>query len=103
MLVLSLGVHSNHDFGWKKPYQPTMKVWLFRHNRLSLESSKIHKTMIVPWQQIEPTTLENLIREFVLQEGTDYGDNEIPFSEQDFANPKAVTIWRCSGGIFRIA
>ncbi|RTZ14725.1 YheU family protein [Vibrio aquaticus] len=29
--------------------------------------------MIVPWQQIDPDTLENLIKEFVLREGTDYG------------------------------
>ncbi|MCY9845868.1 YheU family protein [Vibrio caribbeanicus] len=38
--------------------------------------------MIVPWQQIEPSTLENLIREFVLREGTDYGDNEIPLASK---------------------
>ena len=29
--------------------------------------------MIVPWQQIEPRNLDNLIKEFVLREGTDYG------------------------------
>lgn len=33
--------------------------------------------MIVPWQQIDPETLDNLIREFVLREGTDYGDVEV--------------------------
>tara|TARA_Y100001954_G_C15401154_1_gene402706 strand:+ start:21 stop:227 length:207 start_codon:yes stop_codon:yes gene_type:complete len=38
--------------------------------------------MIVPWQQIEPATLENLIREFVLREGTDYGDSEIPLASK---------------------
>ncbi|MDF2154696.1 YheU family protein [Vibrio sp. CAU 1672] len=32
--------------------------------------------MIVPWQEIAPETLENLIREFVLREGTDYGEIE---------------------------
>ncbi len=32
--------------------------------------------MIVPWQDIAPETLENLIREFVLREGTDYGSSE---------------------------
>ncbi|NOH80744.1 YheU family protein [Vibrio sp. RE86] len=37
--------------------------------------------MIVPWQQIDSDTLDNLIREFVLREGTDYGDVEI--STQD--------------------
>ncbi|MEZ9058561.1 YheU family protein [Vibrio pelagius] len=33
--------------------------------------------MIIPWQEIAPETLENLIKEFVLREGTDYGDVEI--------------------------
>ncbi|NVD05528.1 YheU family protein [Vibrio sp. JPW-9-11-11] len=38
--------------------------------------------MIVPWQQIDPETLDNLIREFVLREGTDYGDKEISLQEK---------------------
>ncbi|WP_260259987.1 YheU family protein [Vibrio intestinalis] len=33
--------------------------------------------MIVPWQQIDSETLDNLIREFVLREGTDYGAQEM--------------------------
>ncbi len=33
--------------------------------------------MIIPWQQIAPDTLENLIKEFVLREGTDYGEQEV--------------------------
>ncbi len=33
--------------------------------------------MIIPWQDISPKTLENLIREFVLREGTDYGSVEV--------------------------
>ncbi|HDM8230239.1 TPA: YheU family protein [Vibrio campbellii] len=33
--------------------------------------------MIIPWQEIAPETLENLIREFVLREGTDYGSVEV--------------------------
>ncbi|CAM2850999.1 MULTISPECIES: YheU family protein [Vibrio] len=33
--------------------------------------------MIVPWQDIAPETLENLISEFVLREGTDYGEVEV--------------------------
>jgi len=37
--------------------------------------------MIIPWQDIAPETLENLICEFVLREGTDYGTVE--FSLQD--------------------
>ncbi|KAA5966160.1 MAG: hypothetical protein K0S95_1653 [Pantoea eucrina] len=32
--------------------------------------------MIIPWQELEVTTLENLIESFVLREGTDYGEQE---------------------------
>lgn len=32
--------------------------------------------MIIPWQDIAPDTLENLIEAFVLREGTDYGESE---------------------------
>ena len=33
--------------------------------------------MIVPWQQIAPQTLRNLVEEFVTRDGTDYGEQEI--------------------------
>ncbi|PHM38905.1 hypothetical protein Xmau_03283 [Xenorhabdus mauleonii] len=32
--------------------------------------------MMIPWQQLEPDTLLNLIESFVLREGTDYGEQE---------------------------
>lgn len=38
--------------------------------------------MIVPWQQIDADTLENLIKEFVLREGTDYGEIEISLQDK---------------------
>ncbi len=38
--------------------------------------------MIIPWQQIAPDTLDNLIKEFVLREGTDYGENEISLDDK---------------------
>lgn len=38
--------------------------------------------MIVPWQQIAPETLTNLIREFVLREGTDYGEQEVTLDDK---------------------
>lgn len=38
--------------------------------------------MIVPWQQIAPETLDNLIREFILREGTDYGEVENSLDEK---------------------
>ncbi|WP_194091220.1 YheU family protein [Vibrio hibernica] len=40
--------------------------------------------MIIPWQQIDPETLENLIKEFILREGTDYG-------EQDYSLEQKIT------------
>jgi uncharacterized protein YheU (UPF0270 family) len=38
--------------------------------------------MIIPWQELHPDTLQNLLESFVLREGTDYGDQEIPLSEK---------------------
>jgi len=38
--------------------------------------------MIIPWQDIETDTLDNLIKEFVLREGTDYGQSEITVDEK---------------------
>ncbi|ENA0611451.1 MULTISPECIES: YheU family protein [Enterobacter] len=32
--------------------------------------------MIIPWQDLSPETLDNLIESFVLREGTDYGEQE---------------------------
>lgn len=32
--------------------------------------------MIIPFEQIDPDTLDSLIKEFVLREGTDYGAEE---------------------------
>ena len=38
--------------------------------------------MIVPIDQIDPDTLTNLIKEFVLREGTDYGEEEAGFEQK---------------------
>lgn len=32
--------------------------------------------VIIPWQELDPETLNNLIEAFVLREGTDYGEQE---------------------------
>ena len=34
--------------------------------------------IIVPWKDLPPDTLHNLIEEFVTRDGTDYSDTEIP-------------------------
>ena len=38
--------------------------------------------MIIPWQQIAADTLDSLIGEFVLREGTDYGAIEISMQDK---------------------
>lgn len=38
--------------------------------------------MIIPWQEINPDTLENIIKEFVLREGTDYGEVEYSLDQK---------------------
>ncbi|MCE0493980.1 YheU family protein [Vibrio salinus] len=55
--------------------------------------------MNIPWEQIDPDTLDNLIKEFVLREGTDYGEHEIPVDEkveqvkQQLKSGKAVIVY----------
>ncbi|MGL4206722.1 MAG: YheU family protein [Aeromonadaceae bacterium] len=38
--------------------------------------------MLIPWQELEPSTLENLIEHFVLREGTDYGEQEVGLADK---------------------
>lgn len=38
--------------------------------------------MIIPYQQLDPATLERLIESFVLREGTDYGNHEVSLDEK---------------------
>ena len=38
--------------------------------------------MIIPYQQLDKDTLNNLIEAFVLQEGTDYGEQEKTLQEK---------------------
>lgn len=38
--------------------------------------------MLIPYQDIDQETLNNLLEYHVLREGTDYGDTEIPLSQQ---------------------
>ena len=41
--------------------------------------------MLIPWQQLNVDTLQRLIESYVLREGTDYGDEEIPLAEKTAA------------------
>ncbi|MDY6891685.1 MAG: YheU family protein [Pseudomonadota bacterium] len=38
--------------------------------------------MIVPWQSLDPATLQNLLEEFVSRDGTDYGERESSLAEK---------------------
>ncbi len=38
--------------------------------------------MLIPWQDIESETLNNLIEHFVLREGTDYGQDEVSLADK---------------------
>lgn len=55
--------------------------------------------MIIPWQDLAPETLDNLIESFVLREGTDYGEHERAFSQKvddvkrQLKSGEAVLVW----------
>ncbi|RUO42776.1 hypothetical protein CWE15_05045 [Aliidiomarina taiwanensis] len=36
--------------------------------------------MRIPWQDLEPETLNRLIEQFVLMEGTEYGEQDVPLA-----------------------
>ncbi|QTH62861.1 YheU family protein [Psychrosphaera ytuae] len=38
--------------------------------------------MIVPWQQLNPDTLESILEEFIMREGTDYGEYEVSLDDK---------------------
>ncbi|OOF42760.1 YheU family protein [Rodentibacter trehalosifermentans] len=55
--------------------------------------------MIIPWQDLEPATLDNIVESVILREGTDYGDEEIPLAQKKaqllrkIRNGSAVVVW----------
>ncbi len=54
---------------------------------------------MIPWQDLAPETLDNLIEAFVLREGTDYGEQERSLAEKvedvrrQLKNGEAVLVW----------
>ena len=38
--------------------------------------------MIIPWQQLSPQALDGIIEEFILREGTDYGEEEVSLEQK---------------------
>ena len=55
--------------------------------------------MIIPWQDLDPTTLDNIVESVVLREGTDYGSEELSLAEKKsqllakIRNGSAVIVW----------
>ena len=55
--------------------------------------------MIIPWQNLDPATLDNIAESIVLREGTDYGTEEISLSRKKqqlltkIRNGDAVIVW----------
>ena len=38
--------------------------------------------MIIPWQELDADTLNNLLEHFVLQEGTEYGEQDVSLADK---------------------
>ncbi|AHG74739.1 hypothetical protein A6B40_07515 [Mannheimia varigena] len=55
--------------------------------------------MIIPWQDLEESTLHNILDSFILREGTDYGETELSLEEKrerllsQLKADKVVIVW----------
>lgn len=55
--------------------------------------------MIIPWQDLEPATLDNIVESVILREGTDYGVEEVSLAKKKaqllakIRNGSAVVVW----------
>ncbi|MEG9487806.1 YheU family protein [Mannheimia indoligenes] len=55
--------------------------------------------MIIPWQDLEESTLHNVLDSFILREGTDYGEIELSLEEKrarllaQLKEDKVVIVW----------
>lgn len=55
--------------------------------------------MIIPWQELESATLNNVLDSFILREGTDYGEKELSLEEKrerllaQLKADKVVIVW----------
>ncbi|OOF67904.1 YheU family protein [Rodentibacter caecimuris] len=55
--------------------------------------------MIIPWQELSPETLDNVLESVILREGTDYGFAELSLNQKKqnlltkIRNGDAVIVW----------
>ncbi len=55
---------------------------VIRESRTGFPTYFSVSSMIIPWQELDPETLDNLIEHFVLREGTDYGERELSLAQK---------------------
>ncbi len=51
-------------------------------DKILLHSFNGNIAMIIPYQSLEPATLNAIIESFILREGTDYGEQDIVFEDK---------------------
>ncbi|PJG83652.1 YheU family protein [Caviibacterium pharyngocola] len=55
--------------------------------------------MIIPWQELEAETLQNIVESFILREGTDYGSEELSLEQKttklldEIRQGRALIVW----------
>ncbi|WP_231756985.1 YheU family protein [Microbulbifer elongatus] len=54
--------------------------------------------MIIPYKQLDPDTLQNLLEEYATRDGTDYGEREVSLAHKVASlrrqlDDKTVVIW----------
>ncbi|CUS47533.1 MAG: hypothetical protein HLUCCO02_11710 [Idiomarinaceae bacterium HL-53] len=55
--------------------------------------------MKIPWQELDPETLDSLITQFVLQEGTEYGAEDVSLERkilqvrEQLKKGTAIVVW----------
>lgn len=52
-----------------------------RHGKFDLTDSN-DIDMIIPPEKLEPQTLLNILKEYILREGTDYGEHELSMDDK---------------------
>ena len=74
----------------KRQRRKDAKRWfLHLQGELMKENQDRITALKIPYEKLEPETLQALIEEFVSRDGTDYGRTEVPF-EQKVAQVKRL-------------
>lgn len=55
----------------------------------------LSKYMIIPWQELEAETLDNIVESVILREGTDYGIEELSLNQKKTTFTDSNSQWNC--------